>query len=39
MPNKHCLLVDLSRFGLENNNEVFVPTGEPYGLIEARVKR
>lgn len=39
MPNKHCLLVDLSRFGLDNNNEVFVPTDEPYGLIEARVKR
>jgi len=39
MPNKHCLPVDLSRFGLENNNEVFVPTDEPYGLIEARVKR
>ena len=39
MPNKHCLLVDLSRFGLENNNEVFVPTDEPYGLIEARLKR
>lgn len=39
MPNKHCLLVDLSRFGLENNNEVFVPTDEPYGLIEARVTR
>ena len=39
MPNKHCLPVDLSRFGLENNNEVFVPTDEPYGLIEARVTR
>jgi urate oxidase len=39
MPNKHCLLVDLSRFGLENNNEVFVPVDEPYGLIEAHIKR
>jgi urate oxidase len=39
MPNKHCLLVDLSRFGLDNNNEVFMPVDEPYGLIEARVKR
>jgi urate oxidase len=39
MPNKHCLLVDLSRFGLENNNEVFVPADEPYGLIEAHLKR
>ena len=39
MPNKHCLLVDLNRFGLENNNEVFVPVDEPYGLIEAHLKR
>src|ERR1051325_5155264 len=31
MPNKHHLLVDLSRFGLENTNEIFVPTDEPYG--------
>ena len=26
MPNKHCLLVDLSRFGQDNPNEIFVPT-------------
>lgn len=39
MPNKHCLLVDLSPFGLENRNEVFVPTDEPHGLIEAVVTR
>jgi urate oxidase len=39
MPNKHHLPVDLSRFGLENRNEVFVPTEEPHGLIEARVGR
>jgi urate oxidase len=39
MPNKHCLLVDLSRFGQDNPNEVFVPTDEPHGYIEARVRR
>lgn len=39
MPNKHCLLIDLSRFGLENKNEVFVPTDEPHGQIEASVAR
>jgi urate oxidase len=39
MPNKHCLLVDLSRFGQDNPNEIFVPTDEPYGYIEARVRR
>jgi urate oxidase len=32
-------LVDLSRFGLENNNEVFAPAEEPYELIEARLRR
>ncbi len=39
MPNKHCLLVDLSRFGQENANEIFVPTEEPSGYIEARILR
>jgi urate oxidase len=39
MPNKHCLLVDLSRFGQDNPNEIFVPTDEPHGFIEARVTR
>jgi len=39
MPNKHCLPVDLTKFGLENTNEVFVPIDEPSGYIEARVTR
>lgn len=39
MPNKHCLLVNLERFGLHNPNEVFVPTDEPSGYIEARMTR
>jgi urate oxidase len=39
MPNKHCLLVDLSRFGQDNPNEIFVPTDEPAGYIEARIRR
>ena len=39
MPNRHCLLVDLSRFGQENRNEVFVPIDEPHGYIEARLRR
>jgi urate oxidase len=39
MPNKHCVLVDLSRFGKTNPNEIFVPTEEPYGFIEARIRR
>jgi urate oxidase len=39
MPNKHHIPVDLTPFGLENRNEVFVATAEPYGLIEATVRR
>jgi len=39
MPNKHCNLVDLSRFGLENKNEIFVPIDEPHGYIEAKLVR
>lgn len=39
MPNLHCVLVDLARFGQDNPNEIFVPTDEPAGHIEARVRR
>jgi urate oxidase len=39
LPNRHCLPVDLSPFGLDNPNEVFVPIEEPSGLIEARLNR
>lgn len=39
MPNRHHLPVDLTPFGLENRNEVFVPTEEPHGLIELKMER
>jgi urate oxidase len=39
MPNKHHLLADLTPFGVTNENELFVATEEPYGLIEATVVR
>jgi urate oxidase len=39
MPNKHYLLINLSPFGLENKNDVFVPTDEPHGQIEASLSR
>lgn len=39
MPNKHNLLVDMSRFGADNPNHIFVPTDEPHGTIEATVRR
>ena len=39
LPNRHHLLYDLSRFGLENPNEIFHATTEPFGLIEGTVER
>jgi urate oxidase len=39
MPNEHHLLVNLSPFGIENANELFVPTSEPFGDIRATVRR
>ena len=39
LPNRHHLLVDLTPFGLDNPNEVFVATDQPYGLIEATIRR
>jgi urate oxidase len=39
MPNKHCLLINLQPFARENRNELFVPTDEPHGLIEATIAR
>ena len=39
MPNKHCLLIDLTRFGSDNPNLVFQPIDEPSGYIEAHLRR
>ncbi|MGP3916124.1 factor-independent urate hydroxylase [Nonomuraea sp. 10N515B] len=39
MPNKHHFLVDLSPFGLDNDNEVYYAADRPYGLIEGSVLR
>lgn len=39
MPNKHHFVVDLSPFGLTNENEVFYAADRPYGLIEGTVVR
>ena len=39
MPNEHKILANLSPFNLENDNEIFVPTPEPFGVIEAEVGR
>ena len=39
LPNRHHLLVDLTPFGLDNPNEVFIAADRPYGLIEGTVTR
>jgi urate oxidase len=39
LPNKHYNLADLSPFGMTNPGEVFIPTDEPHGLIEATLRR
>lgn len=39
LPNKHHFLVDLTPFGLTNENEVFYAADRPYGLIEGTVLR
>ncbi|HYK38671.1 MAG TPA: urate oxidase [Candidatus Eremiobacteraceae bacterium] len=38
LPNKHYNSVDLSPFHMENPKEIFLPTDEPHGLIEATVR-
>lgn len=39
MPNKHHILANLEPFGIENKNEIFVATDEPYGYITGTITR
>jgi urate oxidase len=39
MPNKHHILCNLQPFGMDNRNEVFIATDEPYGYITGTVVR
>jgi urate oxidase len=39
LPNKHYNLVDLSPFKMDNPGDVFLPTDEPHGLIEATLRK
>jgi urate oxidase len=39
MPNRHYLLVNTEPFGVDNANEIFCPTDEPHGVIEAVISR
>ncbi len=38
-PNIHYILMNLTAFGLDNNNDLFLPTDEPHGQIECTVGR
>ena len=38
-PNMHFIPMNLSAFGLDSNNDVFLPTDEPHGQIECTVGR
>ncbi len=39
MPNKHHFTVDMTPFGMSNENEVYYASDRPYGLIEGTVLR
>lgn len=39
MPNIHCLPVDLTRFGEQNKNEIFMPIDDPHGYIQCALTR
>jgi urate oxidase len=39
LPNKHFLLVNLQPLGMDNPGNVYLPTDEPHGLIEATLRK
>jgi urate oxidase len=39
LPNKHFNLVNLDPLGMDNPAEVFLPTDEPHGSIEATLRK
>jgi urate oxidase len=39
MPNKHHIPANLEPFGMDNRNEIFIATDEPYGYITGTVTR
>jgi urate oxidase len=39
LPNKHRILFNMTPFGKENKNEIFITTSEPYGEIHAIISR
>jgi urate oxidase len=39
LPDRGHFPVDLSAFGLSNEAEVFMPSDEPFGPVEATIRR
>ena len=39
MPNRHRILFNMAPFGRTNENQIFVTTDEPSGVISARLRR
>ncbi|HEX9510957.1 MAG TPA: urate oxidase [Puia sp.] len=39
MPNKHHIPFNLEQFGMDNQNEIFIATDEPYGYITGTLIR
>jgi urate oxidase len=39
MPNQHRIPFNLEPFGIKNDNEIFVPVDEPFGMITGIVTR
>nr|XP_033773095.1 uricase-like isoform X1 [Geotrypetes seraphini] len=39
LPNKHYFTIDMSKFGLDNKDEVLLPSDNPFGNITGTVRR
>jgi len=39
MPNKHHIPFNLFQFGMDNNNEIFIASDDPYGYITGTITR
>lgn len=39
MPNRHHILFNLEQFGMDNSNEIFIATDQPYGYITGTLVR
>ncbi|XP_075038099.1 uricase-like isoform X2 [Mixophyes fleayi] len=39
LPNKHYFTIDMSKFGLTNQDEILLPSDKPYGNITGSVRR